>query len=75
MRGTFEVMVDGKSAGSIKWHEAACHRRQPQVRDHRVQPPQRPAGGVRPVAAQLRARGAADVIVAHLRQHSGWRAA
>jgi hypothetical protein len=22
MRGTFDVMVDGKSVGSIKWHEA-----------------------------------------------------
>ena len=22
MRGTFEVVVDGKSAGSIKWHES-----------------------------------------------------
>lgn len=22
MRGTFDVVVDGKSAGSVKWHEA-----------------------------------------------------
>jgi hypothetical protein len=75
MRGTFEVMVDGKSAGSIKWHEAACHRRQPQVRDHRAQPPQRVARGVRPVPAQLRPRGPADVVVGHFRQHGGRRAA
>jgi hypothetical protein len=65
----------GQQLARLQGVAAACHRRQPQVRDHRVQPPRRPTRGVSPVPTQLRARGAADVVVGHLRQHRGRRAA
>ena len=72
-------LLDGASLGQElarpQGVAAACHRRQPQVGDHRVQPPQRPPRRARPVPAQLGARGAADLVAGHVRQHSGWRAA
>ena len=33
MRGTFDVVVDGKSVGSIKWHEAIEVPRTPDMVD------------------------------------------
>jgi hypothetical protein len=65
----------GQELAGLQGVAAAGHRGQAQIGDDRVQPPQGPTGGVGPVSAQLRAGGAADVIVGHPRQHSGWRAA
>jgi hypothetical protein len=46
----------GQQLARLQGVAAPGHRRQPQVGDHRVQPPHRPADGLRPVPAQLRAR-------------------
>ena len=72
MRPLYRLSLGQQLAG-LEGVAAPGHRRQPEVSDHRVQPPQRPARGLRPVAAQLRVRGAPDVIVGHIWQHGGGR--